>query len=94
VPLGDTFPTDFGSAFEGGNLMRHLDEWAARGPARARFMSPDDVASTLLSVAATLTDLPGIGVDHLTIRSPSPVTASFTDAFAGVGETTETTDPA
>jgi len=38
--------------------------------------------------------MPGIGVDHLTLRSPSPVTDSFMDAFAGVDEAPESTGPA
>jgi NAD(P)-dependent dehydrogenase (short-subunit alcohol dehydrogenase family) len=94
VTLGDTFPTDFGNGFDSDNLMQHLDEWAARGLARQQFMSPDDVAGTLLSVAASLTDRPGIGIDQLTLRSPSPVTASFMDAFAGVGEAADSANPA
>jgi hypothetical protein len=86
VAVGDTFPTDFGNGFDGEVLGRVLDEWAARGLAQARFMAPGDVAKTLLSVAATMTEIPGISVDHLTIRSPSPVTASFMDAFTDLGE--------
>ena len=85
VTVGDTFPTDFGNAFDGEVLTRVMDDWAARGLAPARFMAPDDVARTLLAVAGTLRALPGIGVDHLVIRSPSPPAASFMEAFAALG---------
>jgi NAD(P)-dependent dehydrogenase (short-subunit alcohol dehydrogenase family) len=93
VTVGDTFPTDFGNGFDGEVLGRVLDEWGARGLAQARFMAPGDVARTLLAIAGTMADMPGIGVDHLTIRSPSPPAASFMDAFAGLAEAGEPAVP-
>ena len=93
VTVGDTFPTDFGNAFDGEVLGRILDEWGTRGLAQARFMAPGDVARTLLAIAATMTDIPGIGIDHLTIRSPSPPAASFMDAIAGLAEAGEPAEP-
>jgi NAD(P)-dependent dehydrogenase (short-subunit alcohol dehydrogenase family) len=93
VTIGDTFPTEFGNAFDGDVLGRVLDDWAARGLAQARFMSPDDVARALLAVAGTMHELPGIGVDHLTLRSPSPVAQSFLDAFTGLAEATAPAAP-
>jgi NAD(P)-dependent dehydrogenase (short-subunit alcohol dehydrogenase family) len=89
VAIGDTFPTDFGNAFDGDVLTRVLDEWAARGLAQARFMDPGDVARALLAVAGTMVDTPDVGLDHLTIRSPSPVAASFMDAFTALAGTAE-----
>jgi NAD(P)-dependent dehydrogenase (short-subunit alcohol dehydrogenase family) len=86
VTVGDTFPTDFGSAFDGELLMKVLDEWGARGLAQAKFMTPGDVARTLLAVAGAMHDTPGIGVDHLTIKSPSARVASFMETFAGLAE--------
>lgn len=86
VTVGDTFPTDFGNGFDGEVLTRVLDEWAARGLAQAQFMTPGDVARALLAIAATMSDIPGIAMDHLTIRSPSPAAASFTDAFTGLAQ--------
>jgi NAD(P)-dependent dehydrogenase (short-subunit alcohol dehydrogenase family) len=89
VTISDTFPTDFANGFDLDILTRLLDDWAIKGLAQGRFMAADDVAQMLLSVAATMTALPGIGVDHLTIRSPSPTTASFMDAFTALSETAE-----
>ena len=90
VTVGDTFPTDFGNGFDGEVLAKVLDEWGARGLAQARFMTPGDVARTLLAVAGAMHGTPGIGVDHLTIRSPSPRVASFMETFAGLAEQGET----
>jgi hypothetical protein len=53
VTIGDTFPTDFGNAFDGKVLSRVLDDWGTRGLAQARFMAPGDVARALLAIAAT-----------------------------------------
>jgi NADP-dependent 3-hydroxy acid dehydrogenase YdfG len=86
VSVSDTFPTDFGNAFDGEVLMKVLDQWGARGFAQAQFMTPGDVAQTLLAIAAALHDTPGVGIDHLTIRSPSPGVASFMETFAGLAE--------
>lgn len=86
VSVGDTFPTDFGNGFDGEVLTKVLDEWGARGLAQAKFMTPNDVARTLLAIAVALNDTPDVGIDHLTIRSPSPGVASFMETFAGLAE--------
>jgi hypothetical protein len=49
-------------------------------------MAPGDVALTLLAIAGALNDIPGVGIDHLTIRSPSPGVTSFMETFAGLAE--------
>jgi len=86
VSVGDTFPTDFGNGFDGDVLTQVLDEWGARGFAQAKFMTPGDVAQTLLAIAGALSGIPGVGIDHLTLRSPSPGVASFMETFAGLAE--------
>jgi NAD(P)-dependent dehydrogenase (short-subunit alcohol dehydrogenase family) len=92
VSVGDTFPTDFGHAFDGEILMKVFDEWGARGLAQARFLSPGDVARALLAIAGTMNDTPGIGIDHLTLRSPSARVASFMETLAGLAEVAAPTD--
>lgn len=81
-----------GNAFDGEILTRVMDEWAARGLAPARFMAPPDVARALLAVAGTMRALPGIGLEHLVIRSPAPPAASFMEAFAALGDDQGETD--
>jgi hypothetical protein len=93
VSVGDTFPTDFGNAFDGDILMKVFDEWGARGLAQAQFLTPGDVARTLLAIAAALRDTPAVGIDHLTIRSPSPRVASFMDTLAGLAGAAVPADP-
>jgi NAD(P)-dependent dehydrogenase (short-subunit alcohol dehydrogenase family) len=80
VTVGATFPTGFGSDFEPGLLTRALNDWSVRGLAQEEFMSPDDAAEVLLGVIASATDHPGVGLDHLVIRSPSPVVGTFDNA--------------
>ena len=38
MSVGDTFPTEFGNAFDGEILMKVFDEWGARGLAQAQFL--------------------------------------------------------
>jgi NAD(P)-dependent dehydrogenase (short-subunit alcohol dehydrogenase family) len=82
VTVGATFPTDFGNAFDGDLLTRLLDDWAARGLAQQDFMSPEAVAAVLLGTAATALRQTSVCVEHLTVRSPSPVTGTFDQALA------------
>jgi NAD(P)-dependent dehydrogenase (short-subunit alcohol dehydrogenase family) len=81
VRVGQTFPTEFGSAFDGATLTRALDDWAARGLAQAQFMTPEDVAGVLVGILRTAADHPGICLDELMVRSASAVTESFDRAM-------------
>jgi NAD(P)-dependent dehydrogenase (short-subunit alcohol dehydrogenase family) len=89
VTVGATFPTDFGHAFEAGLLDRALTDWIVRGLAQEEFMTPADVADVLAAMAAATVGRPGVGVDHLTIRSPSPVVGTFAQALATRGAPAE-----
>ncbi len=73
VVVGATFPTDFGNDFDGDMLGRALTDWIARGLAQEEFMSPPDVAGVLLGLVASGLGTPGVCVEQLTLRSPSPV---------------------
>ncbi|MFV2178549.1 SDR family oxidoreductase [Actinomadura sp. LOL_016] len=77
VTVGATFPTDFGADFEPGLLTRTLKDWSARGLAQEDFMAPDEVADVLTGVIAAAVGRPGIGLDRLTVRSPSGVAGTF-----------------
>jgi NAD(P)-dependent dehydrogenase (short-subunit alcohol dehydrogenase family) len=80
VRVGQTFPTEFGLAFDSDTLTRALDDWAARGLAQEEFMTPEDVAGVLVGVIRTATDHPGICLEELTVRSASAVTATYEQA--------------
>jgi NAD(P)-dependent dehydrogenase (short-subunit alcohol dehydrogenase family) len=81
VRVGATFPTDFGNDFEPRLLGRVLNDWSVRGLAQQEFMAPDEVAEVLAGVIAAAAGHPGIGLDHLTLRSPSPVVGTFDSAL-------------
>ncbi|GAA3979097.1 hypothetical protein GCM10023085_71840 [Actinomadura viridis] len=83
VRVGATFPTDFGTGFDPGLLTRVLEDWSVRGLAQREFMTPDEVADVLAGVIGAAAAHPAIGLDHLTVRSPSPVAGSFGSALGG-----------
>lgn len=89
VRVGQTFPTEFGLAFDSDTLTRAMEDWAARGLAQEEFMTPEDVAGVLVGVIRTATDYPGICLEELTVRSASAVTATYeqavTDGTSGSG---------
>jgi NAD(P)-dependent dehydrogenase (short-subunit alcohol dehydrogenase family) len=82
VRVGQTAPTEFGSAFDGAVLTRALDDWAARGLAHAQFMTPEEVAGVLVGVLRTATDHPGVSLDELLVRSASAGAGTFDNALA------------
>jgi NAD(P)-dependent dehydrogenase (short-subunit alcohol dehydrogenase family) len=73
VAIGATQPTEFGYQFDMELLGRALDDWAKRGLAQADFMETDEVAQFLADMYATALRFPGIGVEHVVLRSPSAV---------------------
>jgi NAD(P)-dependent dehydrogenase (short-subunit alcohol dehydrogenase family) len=80
VRVGQTFPTEFGSAFDGAVLTQAMADWAARGLAKAQFMTPEEVAGALVGILRTAADHPGICLDELMVRSSSAATESFDQA--------------
>jgi NAD(P)-dependent dehydrogenase (short-subunit alcohol dehydrogenase family) len=81
VRVGQTFPTEFGSAFDGAVLTRAMADWAVRGLAQEQFMTPEEVAGVLIGILRTATDHPGVSLDELMVRSSSAGTATFHDAM-------------
>ncbi|GAA0942921.1 SDR family oxidoreductase [Actinocorallia libanotica] len=73
VVIGATMPTDFGNEFDGELLGHVLTDWISRGLAQEEFMSPSDVAEVLLGVVASGLGKPGVCMEQLVLRSPSPV---------------------
>lgn len=71
--IGATMPTEFGDNFDRELLMWALEDWTSRGLSQEQFMHTDDLAEVLLDTIATLVDHPGIGLEHMVLRSPSRV---------------------
>jgi NADP-dependent 3-hydroxy acid dehydrogenase YdfG len=76
IQVGATVPTDFGSNFEPERLEPALEVWARQGRAQASLMATDDVAQVILGVLATASPHPGVGLEHIALRSPAPVIAT------------------
>lgn len=73
IVVGATFPTEFGSGFEAEHLTAAMASWQAHGQLPQEFMTPEDVGSVLVDVYGTALRHPGVGVEEITLRSPSPV---------------------
>jgi NAD(P)-dependent dehydrogenase (short-subunit alcohol dehydrogenase family) len=80
VPVGSTVPTEFGAGFDPETLGRAFEIWAASGLAQTELMNCDDVAGAILGVLAGALPYPGVGMEHLLLRSPAGHTAS-TDTY-------------
>ena len=76
VTVGPTFPTEFGDGFDPEVLGRAMSEWARHGLMTEEMMDPGEVAEVLVGVFATALHNPSVGVEHLVVRPPSPVTGS------------------
>jgi NAD(P)-dependent dehydrogenase (short-subunit alcohol dehydrogenase family) len=72
VTVGATQPTEFGDGFDPELLVPILDEWIRHGQLPSAFMDTDDLASLLADLLGSMLDHPGIGIEHLLVRSPTP----------------------
>ncbi len=72
ITVGATQPTEFGDAFDADVLLPILDEWIRHGQLPSTFMDTDDLASLLADLLGSMLDHPGIGIEHLLVRSPAP----------------------
>jgi NAD(P)-dependent dehydrogenase (short-subunit alcohol dehydrogenase family) len=73
--IGPTVPTEFGDSFDPELLTWALKDWTARGLAQEEFMDTAELAEVMVETVAVLLERPGIGLEHMTLRSPSNVTA-------------------
>lgn len=73
VIVGATQPSEFGTTFEADELNRAIESWVRHGLLQDQFMHTDDVAAVLVDSMATALAFPGVGVEQMVLRSPSPV---------------------
>jgi NAD(P)-dependent dehydrogenase (short-subunit alcohol dehydrogenase family) len=84
VVVGATQPSEFGASFTMPELGEALDSWMRHGLMQERFMHTDDVARVLVGALGTLLTVPGVAIEDLVLRSPSPVAgAGWTPDSAG-----------
>jgi NAD(P)-dependent dehydrogenase (short-subunit alcohol dehydrogenase family) len=76
VGVGATFPTDFGRKFDAEILAKAMDVWTHHGQVQERMMDPDQVGQVLVSLLASLLPYPGINMEHLILRTPTPVSGT------------------
>jgi NAD(P)-dependent dehydrogenase (short-subunit alcohol dehydrogenase family) len=79
VTVGATQPTEFGDAFDAEVLVPILDAWIRHGQLPSTFMDTDDLAALLTDLFATMLAHPGIGIEHLLVRSPAPPMTTIDD---------------
>ncbi|HVN52233.1 MAG TPA: SDR family oxidoreductase [Acidimicrobiales bacterium] len=72
VTVGATQPTEFGDAFDADALVPILDQWIRHGQLPGTFMDTHELAALLGDLFATMLAHPGIGIEHLLVRSPAP----------------------
>jgi NAD(P)-dependent dehydrogenase (short-subunit alcohol dehydrogenase family) len=82
VAVGATYPSDFANSFDDELFTQLLKDWSVRGLAQERLQSPEDVAAVLLGSLASARRRPGVCVEHLVVRSPSPVVGTYAGAIA------------
>ncbi|MDQ1461452.1 MAG: hypothetical protein QOI08_2936 [Actinomycetota bacterium] len=73
IAVGATVPTEFGRDFDSGLLGESLDDWVRHGLVQEQFMATQELADVLVGVFAAALPHPGIGIEHISLRSPSPV---------------------
>lgn len=71
VSIGATQPTEFGHGFRREVLGPALADWSRRGLMQAEIMDTAEVAAVLAGVYGAALANPGVGIEHLTLRSPS-----------------------
>jgi NAD(P)-dependent dehydrogenase (short-subunit alcohol dehydrogenase family) len=71
--VGATVPTDFGATFDRPTLEAAFEHWEQQGIGHTGFMGTDELATALLDTLAAVLPHPGIGLEHLLLRAPSPL---------------------
>ena len=72
VAVGPTQPTEFGDRFDPDLLGRTFADWAHHGMLPETFMDTDELAGFLVGTLAAALAHPGVGIEHVMLRSPSP----------------------
>ena len=78
IAVGATVPTEFGREFDPGLLGASLDDWVRHGLVQEQFMATGELADVVAGVLAAALPYPGIGVEHISLRSPSRVLGAGT----------------
>jgi NAD(P)-dependent dehydrogenase (short-subunit alcohol dehydrogenase family) len=83
VEVGDTAPTEVADGFDEDRLSTLLEDWSVTGVLQVGWMTVDDLAFALLGVLAAGLPVPGVGLEHVTLRTPTAVRGSWAATRAG-----------
>lgn len=78
VVVGATYPTEFGSDFDADILGPAMESWQRHGLLQQEYMTPEDVAGSLVELYGAALRFPGVCLEHVVLRSPSPVLGEST----------------
>jgi NAD(P)-dependent dehydrogenase (short-subunit alcohol dehydrogenase family) len=76
IAVGATAPTEFADSFDTDLLKTAFDHWSRHGLMTEDLLDPEDVAGTLVGVLGAALEFPAVGLEHLVVRPPSPVSGS------------------
>ena len=82
IAVGGTQPTDFGVNFDMELLVPALSVWATHGLLQEDFMATDEVVELMATTLAAALEFPGIGLEHVRLRSPSPIIGTSETIFS------------
>jgi NAD(P)-dependent dehydrogenase (short-subunit alcohol dehydrogenase family) len=72
VAVGATFPTEFGDSFDSELLPKAIDHWTRHGLMTEEMLDPGELAGTILGVVGTALRHPGVAIERMVLRPPSP----------------------
>jgi NAD(P)-dependent dehydrogenase (short-subunit alcohol dehydrogenase family) len=73
VVIGATMPTEFHRDFEDSRLGPSLEIWTRHGLSQDEMMMADHVGAAIAGIMAAVLPYPDVGLEHVVLRSPSPV---------------------
>lgn len=73
ITVGATVPTEFGTEFDPDVMASVFEDWTRQGLWQAEFMDTDQVGRVIVRSLAVALACPSVGIEQLTLRSPSRV---------------------
>jgi NAD(P)-dependent dehydrogenase (short-subunit alcohol dehydrogenase family) len=73
VVIGATMPTEFHRDFDDSRLGPSLEIWTRHGLSQDEMMQADHVGAAIAGLVAAVLPYPDVGLEHVVLRSPSPV---------------------
>lgn len=78
VTVGATVPTEFGNEFDPEVMTAVFEDWTRHGLWQEEFMDTEHVARVIVDTLTSVLANPSVGIEQLTLRSPSGIIAGPT----------------